>query len=114
MTTPTWKKYLILLCGLLENLIFSGPIMGWSALNYMLKHERIYESICEYHFDSRFNGSVFTKDDQVTNNSSEVFAEKLANAVNNLLTAKLNNETNITLLNEMEAVSGSQYHVSYL
>ena len=114
MTIPTWKKYLILFCGLLENLIFSGPIMGWSALNYMLKHERIYESICEYHFDSRFNGSVFMRDDQTANNSSENLAEKLANAVNNLLTAKLNNETNITFLNEMEAVSGSQYYVSYL
>lgn len=44
--TPTWKRWTILFCGLIENLVFSGSILGWSALNYMLKQEGIFESVC--------------------------------------------------------------------
>ena len=40
------KKVLILVCGLIENLIFSGTIFGWPALFYMLKSEGIYEHLC--------------------------------------------------------------------
>ncbi|XP_054157673.1 equilibrative nucleobase transporter 1-like [Oppia nitens] len=47
MSTPVWKKRLILLLGLIENLVFSGTIFGWSAMNYMLKSERIYLDVCD-------------------------------------------------------------------
>ena len=43
---PTWKKRLILIIGLFENLIFTGSILGWSALNYMLKEEGIFSDFC--------------------------------------------------------------------
>ncbi|KAI1289929.1 Solute carrier family 43 member 3 [Halotydeus destructor] len=46
MMTPTWKRWFILFCGLLENLVFSGSILGWSALNYMLKQEGIFADQC--------------------------------------------------------------------
>src|SRR5688572_7116805 len=43
----TWKRWAILFIGLIENLVFSGSILGWSALNYMLKQEGIFHSLCE-------------------------------------------------------------------
>lgn len=46
MSMPTWKKRLILIIGLFENLIFTGSILGWSALNYMLKEEGIFSDYC--------------------------------------------------------------------
>ncbi|XP_074598968.1 equilibrative nucleobase transporter 1-like isoform X2 [Brevipalpus obovatus] len=46
MPMPTWKKRLILIVGLFENLIFTGSILGWSALNYMLKEEGIFSDYC--------------------------------------------------------------------
>lgn len=46
MYPPTWKRWLILAFGLLENLVFSGSILGWSALNYMLKAEGIFSDLC--------------------------------------------------------------------
>lgn len=41
-----WKRWFILFVGLWENLIFSGSILGWSALNYMLKQEGIFVDLC--------------------------------------------------------------------
>lgn len=46
MTISMTKKIVILICGLIENLIFSGTIFGWPALFYMLKSEGIYEHLC--------------------------------------------------------------------
>lgn len=31
----------------MENLIFTGSILGWSALNYMLKEEGVFENLCD-------------------------------------------------------------------
>lgn len=42
-----WKRWFILFVGLWENLIFSGSILGWSALNYMLKQEGIFIDLCQ-------------------------------------------------------------------
>ena len=47
MSTPTWKKRLILIVGLLEVLVFSGTIFGWTGLVYMLKSEGVYQYICD-------------------------------------------------------------------
>lgn len=46
MTDIGWKRWLILFVGLWENLIFSGSILGWSALNHMLKQEGIFVDLC--------------------------------------------------------------------
>lgn len=43
---PEWKKILILVVGLLEILIFSGTILGWTSLKLMLKREGIFEYKC--------------------------------------------------------------------
>ena len=43
---PEWKKILILVVGLLEILIFSGTILGWTSLKLMLKKEGIYDYKC--------------------------------------------------------------------
>lgn len=45
-STRPWKKRFILIFGLFENLIFTGTILGWSALNYMLKAEGVYRHLC--------------------------------------------------------------------
>ncbi|XP_076329315.1 equilibrative nucleobase transporter 1-like isoform X2 [Tachypleus tridentatus] len=42
----TWKKVVILFCGLFETLIFSGNVLGWTALSYMLKKEGVYLEVC--------------------------------------------------------------------
>lgn len=47
MSMPEWKKRLILVAGLLEILIFSGTILGWTSLKLMLKNEGIYEYKCK-------------------------------------------------------------------
>ena len=57
MAVPSWKKWTILICGLLENLVFSGSILGWSALNYMLKQEGIFSDLC--HDDNFRESSLF-------------------------------------------------------
>lgn len=46
LQTPTWKKNLIVVVGLLEILVFSGTILGWSSLKLMLKKEGIYGYKC--------------------------------------------------------------------
>ena len=46
MSLPEWKKILILVVGLLEILIFSGTILGWTSLKLMLKNEGIYDYKC--------------------------------------------------------------------
>ena len=43
---PEWRKILILIVGLLEILVFSGTILGWTSLKLMLKKEGIYEYKC--------------------------------------------------------------------
>lgn len=48
MSLTGWKRWFVLVIGLLENLIFSGSILGWSALNYMLKQEGIFADLCTY------------------------------------------------------------------
>ncbi|XP_042901069.1 equilibrative nucleobase transporter 1 [Parasteatoda tepidariorum] len=40
------KKYFLLFWGLLETWVFSGTILGWSALHYMLKKEGVYGHLC--------------------------------------------------------------------
>ena len=47
-----WKRWFILFVGLWENLIFSGSILGWSALNYMLKQEGIFVDLCHDEYSS--------------------------------------------------------------
>jgi hypothetical protein len=46
MSDIGWKRWFILFVGLWENLIFSGSILGWSALNHMLKQEGIFVDLC--------------------------------------------------------------------
>ena len=48
MLYKTWQRWTILFIGLLENLVFSGSILGWSALNYMLKQEGVFSSLCHH------------------------------------------------------------------
>ena len=60
MLYKTWQRWAILFIGLLENLVFSGSILGWSALNYMLKQEGIFSSLC--HHDSSNLYSVSSRD----------------------------------------------------
>lgn len=48
MKYSRWQRWAILFVGLFENLIFSGSILGWSALNYMLKQEGIFSSLCHH------------------------------------------------------------------
>ncbi|CAL1295119.1 unnamed protein product [Larinioides sclopetarius] len=43
---PRSKKYFLLFWGLLETWVFSGSILGWSALHYMLKQEGVYGHLC--------------------------------------------------------------------
>ncbi|CAG2106746.1 unnamed protein product [Medioppia subpectinata] len=63
MSISSHKKVLILLCGLIENLIFSGTLFGWPALFYMLKSEGIYEHLCHtiesQHYTSAQNNNLF-------------------------------------------------------
>lgn len=40
------KKYFLLFWGLLETWVFSGSILGWSALHYMLKRQGVYGHLC--------------------------------------------------------------------
>lgn len=53
MSCIGWKRWFILFVGLWENLIFSGSILGWSALNYMLKQEGIFADLCQEEFSSQ-------------------------------------------------------------
>ncbi|KAG8194710.1 hypothetical protein JTE90_028024 [Oedothorax gibbosus] len=39
-------RYFLLFWGLLETWVFSGSILGWSALHYMLKREGVYGHLC--------------------------------------------------------------------
>jgi len=116
MSTPTWKKNLILIVGLLENLIFSGTILGWSALNYMLKSEGIYQDICDdikpHYQISDYNHSMTQLSPIFVKNSTEkvnnkFIIDKTINPFNrdvmNLLLAHSHNDTNITLLEQLEA-----------
>ncbi|XP_022235238.1 large neutral amino acids transporter small subunit 4-like, partial [Limulus polyphemus] len=41
-----WKKIVLLFCGLFETLVFSGNVLGWTALSYMLKKEGVYLEVC--------------------------------------------------------------------
>ncbi|CAG2161793.1 unnamed protein product [Oppiella nova] len=63
MTISMNKRVLILMCGLIENLIFSGTLFGWPALFYMLKSEGIYEHLClnmeAQHHISDMNNNLF-------------------------------------------------------
>lgn len=47
MYMPEWKKVFILVAGLLEILVFSGTILGWTSLKLMLKNEGIYDYKCQ-------------------------------------------------------------------
>ena len=68
------KKVLILVCGLIENLVFSGTVFGWPALFYMLKSEGIYEHLCE---------SVETVNEIRTTNST-LFGDLIDNSINEI------------------------------
>ncbi|XP_023237546.1 solute carrier family 43 member 3-like isoform X1 [Centruroides sculpturatus] len=39
-------RWLILLTGALETVVFTGNIFGWAALNYMLKRQGVYRHLC--------------------------------------------------------------------
>lgn len=112
MSTPIWKKNFILIFGLFENLIFSGTILGWSALNYMLKSEGVYRDICEDvkpHFEINDyninNYSIIQRNSISMQNNSENtnVINTLNNAVINLILTDSHNETNVTFLEELEA-----------
>lgn len=65
MDTPKWKKILILSMGLLENFIFSGSILGWSSLNYMLKEEGVYNYLCRT--NNSTNSTLIIIDSDIVN-----------------------------------------------
>ncbi|XP_027206275.2 equilibrative nucleobase transporter 1-like [Dermatophagoides pteronyssinus] len=46
MYESEWKRFLVVVFGLLEILIFSGTILGWTSLKLMLKNEGIYDYLC--------------------------------------------------------------------
>lgn len=47
MYESKWKRFLVVVVGLLEILIFSGTILGWTSLKLMLKNEGIYDYLCD-------------------------------------------------------------------
>lgn len=47
MYKSKWKRFLVVVVGLLEILIFSGTILGWTSLKLMLKNEGIYDYLCD-------------------------------------------------------------------
>lgn len=90
MYPPTWKRWLILAFGLLENLVFSGSILGWAPLNYMLKEEGIFSDTCissdppnliARHSSSppAFNSSTWTSTSASTSPSSLTAEDTLVN-----------------------------------
>jgi hypothetical protein len=116
MSTPGWKKKFILIFGLLENLIFSGTILGWSALNYMLKSEGVYQNICDevkpYHQINGNNYSIILRNpnlikinDQNTSNKflTDKNVKTFNKAIISLLLADPYNRTNVTVLDQFEA-----------
>lgn len=47
MYNSGWKKFFVVTIGLLEILIFSGTLLGWTSLKLMLKNEGIYDYLCK-------------------------------------------------------------------
>ena len=81
MYPPTWKRWLILAFGLLENLVFSGSILGWSALNYMLKAEGIFSDVC-----TNVHSSNFVTISPTVNSTSSLYSNLNSNdLVNNYI-----------------------------
>jgi hypothetical protein len=72
MAISSGKKILILICGLIENLVFSGIIFGWPALFYMLKSEGIYEDLCEF---SETNQQITANSNHSSYNNYSLSAE---------------------------------------
>ena len=115
MTTPVWKKRLILIVGLLENLLFSGTIFGWTALNYMLKSEGVYQYVCDENLhnnlETAYNAtSEVTRKQILKRNAGDednTFASSLRRlnkeVIDLLVTDRVVNGTNKTVLEELEA-----------
>lgn len=68
--TPRWKKILMLSAGLLENFIFSGAILGWSSLNYILKEEGVYRHLCE---KSNISAVIFSELGEIVDEGLDTF-----------------------------------------
>lgn len=51
-------RWLILITGALETVIFTGNIFGWAALNYMLKQQGVYRHLCPLSNHSSDNNST--------------------------------------------------------
>ena len=115
MCTPVWKKRLILIFGLFEALIFSGTILGWSSLNYMLKSEGVYQYICDdvnHQLQYKNINTTDKIDDQTshfdkTHENNSKFLQKLKNmnkeVIDFLINESPNNVTNLTVLEQLEA-----------
>lgn len=57
----TGIRWLILITGALETVIFTGNIFGWAALNYMLKQQGVYRHLCPLSNHSSDNNSTVSK-----------------------------------------------------
>lgn len=112
MPTPVWKKRLILIVGLLEVLVFSGTLFGWTGLVYMLKSEGVYQYMCDdIKHDPGFNGTEdITKKPKLKRNTdtrSTDFVAKLKylnkEVIDLLLAERPVNGSNVTVLDQLEA-----------
>ncbi|CAG2172806.1 unnamed protein product [Oppiella nova] len=119
MSTPVWKKRFILIFGLLENLVFSGTILGWSAMNYILKSEGVYQYVCDEvkpQFQYKNLNFLNVSEDtdrriKLKRNSGEQnddqFLQKLKTLnqefVDLLVKESVNNGKNMSLLEQLEA-----------
>ncbi|XP_035223710.1 solute carrier family 43 member 3-like isoform X2 [Stegodyphus dumicola] len=74
------KKYFLLFWGLLETWVFSGSILGWSALHYMLKREGVYGYLC-HPFDVPDSNSTFIAEASPLVDNSEPLAEPIVPSV---------------------------------
>lgn len=46
-----FTRHFLLWYGLFETFVFTGNILGWTALHYMLRKEGIYSYVCEDSLD---------------------------------------------------------------
>jgi len=132
MSTPNWKKNFIVIFGLFENLIFGGTLLGWSALNNMLKSEGVYQNVCpdinpnnlinHYNYSMTQKNPVLIHANNTQNLNIKFSTDKTMNSFNksaiNLLLIDSHNDKNITLLEQFEAyymeTTLSPIYVSYV
>ena len=101
MKYSRWQRWGILFVGLFENLIFSGSILGWSALNYMLKQEGIFSSLC--HHDTSILSSSAQNESRSGVNQPNLFVSW--NDSNSLL----NSFINYSMIHEMLPKTNSSF-----